>query len=74
MRHGLCRLLECISIAGLELSKNDFSNVCTFVEESIKLAQDDVQASTVRAFDIFSSKYDFGEEYLDRLLNLAVNE
>ena len=42
MRHGICRLIECISIAKLELTEKDFENIWIFMEDCIRLGIDEV--------------------------------
>lgn len=42
MRHALCRLLECISIAKLELVKSDFDTIWTFLEDCVRLGIEEV--------------------------------
>lgn len=57
MRNGVCRLIECISYAGIKLSDAQIKRYMETLEECLKSPLVDIQTSAEKALTAFSERY-----------------
>ncbi|KAM3128124.1 hypothetical protein pb186bvf_019770 [Paramecium bursaria] len=64
LRIAVNRLLECVSVAQIEITPQQHKQFLKFIDEGLKHPQEDIQNSAVKALRVLSNQYQQKDEYL----------